>query len=120
MGLPSRCYDPIILKVFSRVLQPYPIGAKLRLADGRYAVVVRFGKEYALLPEIIIAFDEDGQPLPKHLLEGPYKLEERTDLRIVSFAGEDLTDIYGDDPIYFDPEDIEPHAFETIFEGLYP
>jgi HD-GYP domain-containing protein (c-di-GMP phosphodiesterase class II) len=120
MGPYAQLYDPIILKVFGGVVQPYPIGAKLRLACGRYAVVVRFGRTYSLLPEVIIAFDEDNKRLPKRRLEGPFKLETRPELQVVSFAGEDLSDVYGDGTWYTDVS--VPHSadFETLFESAYP
>jgi hypothetical protein len=120
MGPYSQLYDPSVLKIFGTVVQPFPIGAKLRMSCGRYAVVVRFGERYSLLPEIIIAFDQDGKRLARNQLEGPYKLDERLDLRVVSYNGEDLSDMYTDGTWY--DEILIPHtaSFETLFESVYP
>jgi hypothetical protein len=112
-------YDPIILKVFQAVVQPYPIGAKVQLTCGRYAVVVRHGRRHGLLPEIIIAFDEDGKPLPRRSLVGPCSLDQHPELRIMSFAGEDLTDVYGDAPVY-GAELPNPAAFHNLIESSFP
>jgi len=120
MGPYAHLYDPVLLKIFGGVVQPFPIGAKLRLACGRYAVVVRFGGNYALLPEVIIAFDENGKRLPRERLEGPFKLEEHPALRIVSYGGEDLTDVYGEGTSYTEFQMPVAAEFQTLFESVYP
>jgi hypothetical protein len=113
-------YDPVILKVFQSVVQPYPIGAKVRLASGHQAVVVRHGRLHGLLPEVIIAYDSDDRPLPRHALQCPHRLDEHPEIRIVSFAGEDLSGIYGNEPIYYDDSPPPPFSFETLLESSYP
>jgi hypothetical protein len=113
-------YDPIVLKLFESTVQPYPIGARVRLACGRHAVVVRHGQVHGLLPEIVIAFDEDSKPLPKHMLDGPYRLDAHPELRIISFRDEDLTDIYGSEPIT-DVFDLPaPCDFRSFADSTFP
>ena len=113
-------FDPIILKIFQSVVQPYPIGAKVRLACGRYAIVVRRAQIHGLLPEVIIAFDENNKPLPTNKLVGPLRLDSCPEVRIVSFAGEDLTDIYGDQPVFIEEEVNNTCDFATFFKSKYP
>ena len=116
----AEFYDPVILKVFQAVVQPYPIGAKVRLACGRYGVVVRYGRLHGLLPELVIAFDEDNKPLPRRLLDGPYRLDQHPEIRITSFHGEDLTGVYGSEAIFDNGSPVPPHSFETMFESCFP
>ncbi|MCH7525894.1 MAG: hypothetical protein IID39_00520 [Planctomycetes bacterium] len=116
LGPFAELFDPVLLKVFAQLIHPFPIGAKLRLSCGRYGVVVRYGNVSPFHPQVIIAFDENGDRLPEHLLEGPIELHERDDLTIVSFAGEDLTDLYTSDPDAFS---IAPSEFTTLYESAY-
>lgn len=109
-------YDPVILKMFSKLIHPYPIGAKVRLNSGRFGVVVRYGTRSPFLPEIIIAFDEDGKRLPKRELHGPIKLHQHPTLRIVSFRGEDLTDIYAQETTI---SNVTADEFTTLYESMY-
>ena len=53
-GPVSQFYDPIVMKLFASLVQPYPIGAKVQLNSGYTGVVVRYGHESPFLPEIII------------------------------------------------------------------
>lgn len=114
----AQFYDPLLLKVFSHLVQPFPIGAKLRLDCGRYAVVVRYGQKDSFLPVVVIAFDRDGSRLGPGSIEGPYALDQHPKIRIHSFAGEDLSDLYSDEL-----ESTEPLVlteFATLLESSYP
>lgn len=87
-------YDPVILKVFSSMVPPFPIGAKLKLQSESgimWAVVVRQNTKDIFSPEIMVAYDEFGDPLPKEDLQPPFTLGSRKDLRLVSFSGEDIS-----------------------------
>ncbi len=84
-------YDPIVLKVFASIVQPLPIGAKLQLADGRWAVVVRHDRTNPFSPEIMIAYDKLGDPIAPDELEKPFHLGQRPDIEPVAFGSEDLT-----------------------------
>ncbi len=84
-------FDPVITKVLSHMLHPFPVGAKLALSNGMTAVVVRQNRKAPFHPLVIIAFDSAGQRLPKEQLKPPINLQEHGDLKIVSYNGEDLS-----------------------------
>ena len=109
-------FDPVLLKIFASVMQPYPIGSRVQLQDGRWAAVVRYGRMSSFLPEIVMTHDEHGRELARSGLDGPIKLHERTDLTISSFDGEDVSDLYERDTILPSPSTSE---FTTLFEGMY-
>ena len=118
IGAHHRYYDPVLMKVFARLIQPFPIGAKLRLADGRYAVVVRYNRKNPFLPTIVIAFDKDGNRMPNEKLAGPFDLEQRRDLRVQSFGGEDISFIYRTTPVDIPPP--RPAIFTSLFQAAFP
>jgi len=84
-------YDPIILRVFASIIKPLPVGGKLKLNTGRHAVVVGHNLRDPFNPQLVVAFDEKEKPLPKAALEGPFFLKQRENLRIESFADEDIS-----------------------------
>lgn len=94
IGPYKRFYDPHLLHAFTQLLQPFPIGAKLRLRDGRYAPVVRYNRGDPFRPIVIVAFDPQGEPLPREQLDKPINLAQRRDVRVASWRGEDLSFIY--------------------------
>ena len=118
VGPYSRYYDPVLMKVFARLIQPFPIGAKLRLRDGRYAAVVRYNRTEPFKPTVIIAFDVNGKLLPDSDLEGPINLGDRGDLRIQSFGEESLSYLYSSPAT--DEVTITPKDFSTLFEAVFP
>jgi len=83
-------YDPVILKVFASIVQPIPIGAKLKLNNGYYAVVVRHNPRDPFKPKLIIAFNEQNEALTAMELQKPFFLDERADIEVVSWGQEDL------------------------------
>ena len=120
-----RCYDPALLKVFSSLIQPFPIGGKLQLTDGRQAVVVRYNPGKPFFPMVIIAFDHEGRRLPETSLVGPLKLDEERRLRVESFNGEDISDIF--DSItsegqgnQVNPESFVSKEFSDLYEAAFP
>ena len=114
----SQFYDPVLMKVFSRLIQPFPIGAKLRLVDGRYAVVVRYNRQNPYLPTVLIAFDANNRRLPQDGMEGPISLQEHRDLRLHSFGDESLSFLYGTNMM----DDYVPSRkeFRTLFDAAFP
>jgi len=92
-GPTSRCYDPVLMKMFHSLIQPFPIGAKLKLSDGRWGVVVRYNKQNPFRPQIIVAFDESGTLIEKAKLTPAFRIGEgdQPDLRLASFGAEDLS-----------------------------
>lgn len=66
-----RRYDPQLARVFTGLIQPFAIGAKVRLRDGRFAVIVRYNHAAPFRPTAMIAFDKDGERLPEGNIIGP-------------------------------------------------
>ncbi len=93
-----RFYDPRLMHTFAGLIQPFPIGSKLRLADGRYAAVVRYRRQQPFDPVVVIAFDAHDRPLPPEQLEGPLSLSSRPELRVATLNGEDLSFLYAPAP----------------------
>ncbi len=118
VGPYHRYYDPVLIKVFARLIQPFPIGAKLRLTDRRYGVVVRYNRQNPFLPTIVIAFDADGNRLPNAKLQGPFNLAERRDLRVKTFADEDISFVYRTSPVDTTPP--RPAVLTSMFEAAFP
>jgi len=117
----SNCnvlYDPVVLKVFASIVQPLPVGAKLKLSTGRWAVVVRHNRHNPFAPDIIVAFDELGDPLSKNQLEKPFSLGEKKDVEVVSFGTEDLSYINGIENLE-GLEHIETRSAD-IFDFMFP
>jgi hypothetical protein len=116
----AECYDPAIRKIFQASVSPYPIGSKLRLSCGRYAVVLRHGRCHGLLPEVVIAFDAADRMLPVGEMEGPYQLEHHPHVRIQAFHDEDLSGIYGSEPVYQETSPPLPADFAQLADSAYP
>jgi hypothetical protein len=53
-------------------------------------VVVRHNQKNPFKPQVIIAFDELGDPIDKESLEPAFYLDQRKDILLKSFAGENL------------------------------
>ena len=90
-GAYCRFYDPVVLKVFSNIVPPFPIGAKLTLQNKKCAVVVRHNHTDPFKPHVVIAFDELGDPISHDLIEKPFLLGERKECKLHSFAGRDIS-----------------------------
>lgn len=90
-----RFYDPQVLKIFASVIQPFQVGSKLTLKSGKTAVVVRYNRLDPFNPEVIVAFDELGDPLGRNELEGPFFLKDRADMQVAFFGKEDISYLNG-------------------------
>ncbi len=117
-GIYRRHYDPVLMKVFARLIQPFPIGARLRLQDGRYVIVVKYNRRNPFLPTVVVAFGADGERLPSHQLIGPLELDQHCDLRLASYAGEDLSYLY--DTSFFEALAPVRGDFATLYEAAFP
>ena len=122
-----RCYDPVLMKVFSTLIQPFPIGARVQLADGRGAVVVRYNRRDPFKPTAVVAFAADGSRLAQPEVLTPEDLAADRPTRIAAYAGEDLTDLHekpvGDaaaPPATDDLPAVDTRAFATLLEAAYP
>lgn len=123
----QKFYDPVLMKVFASLIQPFPIGAKLKLADGTSAVVVRYNRRDPFKPSLVLAFAEDGSRLPQEAL----RPLESTDLtpdaptRIASYGGEDLEYLHEQPmPLPIVPESSKtkpsPLVVSSVLEAAYP
>ncbi|MCH8053333.1 MAG: hypothetical protein IH895_04680 [Planctomycetes bacterium] len=111
-------FDPVITKVLSHMLHPFPVGSKVTLSNGMTAVVVRRNRKAPFRPLVIIAFDKTGQRLPKEQLKPPINLQEHGDLKIVSFNGEDLSYLGTTSAIPADAN--QPKERSELFAYAYP
>ncbi|HVT80506.1 MAG TPA: HD domain-containing phosphohydrolase [Phycisphaerae bacterium] len=122
----KKFYDPVLTKVFCGTIQPFPIGGKLTLADGRTAVVVKYNRQSPFNPTVIIAFDEQGNRLPPDKLQGPLNVGEGNKLRLKSFAGEDISYVQEVPPpitaASTPPKEVSPapRAFQDLVQAAYP
>lgn len=112
-----KCFDPVLTKVFMSLIQPFPIGGKVKLADGRIAVVVRYNRKHPFKPFAIVAFDAAGERLPKEKPIGPIAIGEENELRIASVGDEDLGYIYDIDAA---PPDEAGDHFQDVLSAAYP
>ena len=117
-------YDPAVLKVFARIIQPFPIGAKLRLESEQIAVVTKHNPKNPFKPQVIIALDKEGKILPEEKFEGPFFLDERNDVKVISFEGEDISYINDLGEEYSDEDSIEEsmpgQKYNEVFDLAYP
>jgi HD-GYP domain-containing protein (c-di-GMP phosphodiesterase class II) len=119
VGPYRRCYDPVLMKVFCGTIQPFPIGAKLLLEDGRTAVVVRYNRRSPFQPTVMIAFDKKGNRLPAEQLKHPVNVGDGNDLRLQAFGAEDIS--YLRDMTPSTPADVPVgKEFKSLVEAAYP
>lgn len=118
----QRLFDPQVLKIMLALIQPFPIGAKIRLEDDTYAVVVRHNRRQPFRPVVMVAFDESGSRLPKKDLRPPVDLAESDTLRLSEYAGDDLSFLYlGADPmIDLNNLELRGHSDADVFAFAYP
>ncbi len=116
---PYRFYfDPDMMVIFSRLVHPFPIGAKIQLEDGRWAVIVRYNQVNPFQPYGIIAFDEQNERLSDRRLVGPVPLGPESNVRLKSFRGEDLLYLYQRGSAR--DQRGETDKISSLFSTLYP
>jgi len=113
-----HCYDPKLVAVFTRLIHPFPIGAKIRLKSGQYAVVVRYNRTNPMAPLVVIAFDSHDRRLPNEYVSVPIQLGEAPEFRAASFASEDLSYLYEGEPRRTTRSRIG--VWPSLFEAAYP
>lgn len=113
-----RCYDPVLVKMFGQLIQPFPIGAKLKLTNGAYGVLVRYNRKDVFRPTVIIAYDEKGRKLQPDQLHPPFPLDKTPHLRIVEFAGENLEYLYR--PAAEESYRVKSFGFTDMYEAMVP
>lgn len=113
VGPRKNLYDPVVTRGLMLLIQPFPIGAKIRLTDGRYGVVCKHNRKNPFEPSVVIAFDEEGKRLEEGKLVGPITITGDGPLRLHSFENELLDYIY-DVPVNGKVE------FESLFSASFP
>lgn len=113
----KRFYDPKLAAAFASIIQPFPVGAKLTLKDGRIAVVIKYNRKHPFEPTVVITTDTDGNAIPQEHLSRPVCLASDRGLRIQSFRGEDLSYIYTGSTA---GSGSVPTEFTTPLEAAYP
>lgn len=114
-----HCYDPLLAKVFRGLIQPFPIGAKLKLSDGSTGVIVRYNRQVPFEPQVIIAFDAAGERLAPERLTPPFFVGENNRLRLAEYDGEDLAYLYSS-PLEAADAPPDRAVFNNLFDSCYP
>lgn len=117
-GPAASFFDPLLVKMFVGLIQPFPIGAKLKLDDGRFAVLVKYNRKDPFSPTVVIAFDKEGKRLPMRQLVGPVELGEPGIPRVAGFGDEDLSYLY-DAHATIAPISLRGRHSQ-LFSALYP
>lgn len=113
-----RYFDPALMKAFAGLIQPFPIGSKLKLEDGRHAIVVKYNHRHPFQPVAVVAFDVRNRPIPHRDLEPPVSIGSRPDLKIRLFREEDLSYIYD---VHEGSEAARSaRDFRTVLDAAYP
>ena len=113
-----KYYDPVLMKVFTSIIQPFPIGAKLKLVDGRMGVVVKYNRKSPFQPTVVVAFDAEGNRLTADKLEGPLNVGEENDLRLASYGEEDLR--YVSETSEIQADRAAGNRFADLMEAVFP
>ncbi len=117
IGPHHQCFDSRLTTAFAQLIQPFAIGSKLRLEDGRYGVVVRHNRTKPFKPIVIIAYDENNNSIPHEKLDDMIDLSQRKDVRIKSFRGEDLSYLHA--PATQEYEE-KVKEFRSLLDVFYP
>jgi len=86
-----NCYDQRILQALAHVIQPFPIGAQLKMQNGETVVVVGHNPKDPFKPKVTLLFDRYGKPMPKEKIHDSFLLSDRKHLKIESFNNEDIS-----------------------------
>ncbi len=113
-----RFFDPVLAKMFMSLIQPFAVGAKIKLSDGRYGVVCRYNRRNPFAPTLIVAFDETGARVPNEALGKPMQPGVDGAPRLAMYADEDLSFIY--DIEQPEAQAMEPACAESAFEMAFP
>jgi len=118
----KQFYDPVVLKVFAGLTQPFPIGAKLRLESEQIAVVTKHNPKNPFKPQVIVAFDKEGKSLPEEKFDGPFFLDQRDDVKVVSFGQEDISFINEplEETVSDDRAEKPVQQYNELFDLAYP
>jgi hypothetical protein len=118
VGPYKRFYDQELMNMFVRLMQPFPIGSKIRLRNGQYAVVVKYNRQNPIAPVVVVAFDSRNRRLANNELSVPVSLGEQPELCAASFGGEDLSFLYDATPTEATRSRVG--VWPSLFEAAYP
>lgn len=59
----GTAFDPDLVRIFSRVVAPYPVGTAVALSDGRRGLIAANHPEHCVRPTVRITHDPEGHPL---------------------------------------------------------
>jgi len=110
-------YDATLTKVFLSVIQPFDIGARLKLSTGQYGIVVKHNARRPFAPVVIAAFDGNGKRLPKEQLRPPIDLSADTSVRLEAFGRESLGYLYRSPAL---SRHVSPAEAKNLFDLSYP
>lgn len=96
-GNQKEQFDPEVTKALAMVVQPFEIGSKLTLHDGRTAVVTGHTPGEPFRPNIVILNDTAGNLLFENHFQDPIHMAERTDLKIMTVNGQNVSFLYSQD-----------------------
>ncbi|MEO0965659.1 MAG: HD domain-containing phosphohydrolase [Planctomycetota bacterium] len=82
-------FDPELVKALLKLIQPFPVGTKLKLSDGRSGVVCERSTD-PFEPIVAVAYDETGRLMPAERIESPVRLMGRRGLHMTACGEEDL------------------------------
>ncbi len=86
-------FDPVLVKSFCQMVQPFQVGTRVKLNNGRWAIVTGRTRD-PFAPKVVIAFDEHGNLLPKERISPEVILDETSELMIRSVDDEDVSYMY--------------------------
>jgi HD-GYP domain-containing protein (c-di-GMP phosphodiesterase class II) len=104
----GTAFDPDLVRIFSRVVAPYPVGTAVVLSNGERGLITVNHPEHCVRPTIRVTHDAEGHLLPSpretHLIDAP-------DIAIV-----DSMDDPGDDTGV--PVELRPVAPEVMADHM--
>jgi HD-GYP domain-containing protein (c-di-GMP phosphodiesterase class II) len=118
LGPCRRFYDPLLMKVFRGLIQPFPIGSKIMLNDETFAVVVKYNRQNAFDPYVMVAFDKHNRRIPVERLTEPFCLSSKSGMRFVRYGDEPLGYLYSvkDEQM----GSLNRHNPECAFDSVFP
>lgn len=109
-------FDANIVSALTSVIQPFPIGAKVKLSNNIYAVVAKHNPDLPFKPIVITAFDSEHKALPKQDLQ-KIDLSKVNGIKIINFMNEDISYIYNEN---IEIVKVEREKANNLFDVLFP
>jgi len=110
-GKSTKKYDPIVLKVFARVVHPLPIGAKLLLNTGEYGVVIKVNPFNPFNPQLVIVFDTNDNEL--EVPSEPFLLSDRSEIEVIAFGEHDIRFVNKVSGLDYDDDEVNQYFYKN-------